>query len=150
MRFVVGVLFRLYTGLLSFYSAWFLPASPQGGTVDAEIKVLFVENPELTNVLRLNPGVGQNVASCVSPTAKNFFLFLISTSSVHTYLFFFLSLQILSLQTLSLLFSWVIANADSRVGARNKVGHSAHGHKRCRQVPVASGPDITVMPVDWA
>ena len=36
------------------------------------------------------------------------------------------------------------------MGPRNKVGHSAHGHKRCRQVPVASGPDITVMPVDWA
>ena len=34
---------------------------PQWGIVDAEIKVLSVQNPELTNVLPLKPGVGQDL-----------------------------------------------------------------------------------------
>ena len=34
---------------------------PQWGTEDAELKSPLVENPELTNVLILKPGVGQNI-----------------------------------------------------------------------------------------
>ena len=38
---------------------------------DLEIKVSsFVENPELTNALPLNPGVGQNMAVHALPTAS--------------------------------------------------------------------------------
>ena len=46
---------------------------PQWGTADAEIKAHSVESPELTNVLPLKPGVGQNIASDASPTARKFF-----------------------------------------------------------------------------
>ena len=53
-------------------------------TADAEIKVPSVENPELANVLALNPGVGQNIVTRCSRTAKNFFFDLISTFAVHS------------------------------------------------------------------
>ena len=46
---------------------------------DAEIKVSSVVNPALTNVVSLKPGIGQNIAAHASPTARNFFLALIST-----------------------------------------------------------------------
>ena len=57
---------------------------PQWGTVDAEMKVPSVENPELMNVLPLKPGVGQNIAMYALLTARNFFHVLISTSHVHS------------------------------------------------------------------
>ena len=56
----------------------------QCGTADAEIKVLYVENPELTNALSVKPAVGQHIASLASPTARNFLFVLISTSAVHS------------------------------------------------------------------
>ena len=43
-------------------------------TAVAEIKAPSLENPKLTNVLPLKPGVGQNIATHASPTAKIFFL----------------------------------------------------------------------------
>ena len=46
------------------------------GTADAKNKVPSVENPELTNVLPLKPGVGQNLAVHALSTARNFFLVL--------------------------------------------------------------------------
>ena len=54
---------------------FFLPAGgfvcfPEKDTVGAEIKVPYVENPELWNVLSLKPGVGQNIAMHASPTAR--------------------------------------------------------------------------------
>ena len=52
----------------------------QSCTADAEISVPSVENPELTNVLPLKPGVGQNIAVHASPTARNFFHVLILPS----------------------------------------------------------------------
>ena len=42
----------------------------------------YVEKPELTSVPAFTPGKGQNIALYSSPTAKNFFLFLISTFRV--------------------------------------------------------------------
>ena len=47
-----------------------------------------VENPELTDVLPLKPGVCQNIATHASPTARNFFLALIWMGVKHqlTYL----------------------------------------------------------------
>ena len=42
----------------------------QWHTVDAEIKVPYVENPELWNFLPLKPGVGQSIAIYTSPTAR--------------------------------------------------------------------------------
>ena len=41
--------------------------------MDAEIKVLYGEKPELTNVLPFMPGVGQNIATHASPAARNLF-----------------------------------------------------------------------------
>ena len=68
---------------------------PQWGTVDAEMKVPSVENPELINVFPLKPGVGQKIAMYALLTARNFFHVLISTSHVHSPSFF--SLKIFSL-----------------------------------------------------
>ena len=43
------------------------------GTADAEIKVTFVENPQLTNVPLLKPEVGQNSLTCF-PHCQEFLL----------------------------------------------------------------------------
>ena len=40
-----------------------------------KIKSLSVENPQLTNVLYLKPGVGKNITMHAVPTARTFFLF---------------------------------------------------------------------------
>ena len=42
----------------------------QCGTADTKIEVPFFENPELTNVLPLNPGIGWNIAKHSLPTAS--------------------------------------------------------------------------------
>ena len=47
-----------------------------------------VENPELTDVLPLKPGVCQNIATHASPTARNFFRVRISTFQIHSPSFF--------------------------------------------------------------
>ena len=52
--------------------------------MDAEIKVPSVENPELTNVLPVKPGVGQNIAMHAYPTARIFFFVLIFTYTAHS------------------------------------------------------------------
>ena len=53
-------------------------------TADAEIKVLSVENPGLSKVFSVKPGIGQNIAMHASPAARNVFLVLISTFlSIH-------------------------------------------------------------------
>ena len=48
--------------------------SPYWGTTDAEIRVPFAENPELSKVLCLEPGVGDNVALHALPAARNYAL----------------------------------------------------------------------------
>ena len=50
-------------------------------------KVPSVENPELTNVLRLMPGVGQKIATHASPICKSVFFVLISTFPVYIFPF---------------------------------------------------------------
>ena len=47
-----------------------------GTTVDAEFNVSLypAEKPELTNVLPLKPGVGQNIAKHTSPATKSSFV----------------------------------------------------------------------------
>ena len=70
----------------------------QSGSADAEIKVPSVKKPELTNVLPFKPGVGQNIASYVSPTANNFFRVQTSAFPVHFVSFaFFIFSQFISL-----------------------------------------------------
>ena len=54
---------------------------PQCGTVDAEIKVSSVENPELTTVFPLKPGLGQIIA------LRNFLPVLISVTPLHSLFF---------------------------------------------------------------
>ena len=60
--------------LLVSVSAVLFP--PWGTTVDAEFNVSRYpsEKPELTNVLPFKPGVGQNIATRASPTAKSSFV----------------------------------------------------------------------------
>ena len=41
------------------------------GTAEAEIKVPSAENPELSAVLSVKPGGGQNIVLHVSPAARN-------------------------------------------------------------------------------
>ena len=94
------------------------PPLPQWGTVDTEIKVPYVENPELTNALPLKSGEGQYVALHALPTARNYFLVLISTFPVHSPSFFLL------LQILYILTALVLANfrdAVSCVDLWNKI-----------------------------
>ena len=100
----------------------------QRGTADAEIKAPSVENPGLTNVLPRKPGVGQNIATHASTTARNFFLVQIFTYPTHSPSF--ISKSSPSCCT-------IIVIADSRVGLQNKTGHPAHNYKRFKQVPVA-------------
>ena len=75
---------HLLCGMESLY----LFSLPQSGTADAEIKVPSDEILELTNILPLKPGVGQNIAIHASPTARNIFLVQISTFPVHSPSFF--------------------------------------------------------------
>ena len=56
---------------------------PQWGTADAQIKVPSAENLELSCVLALKPGVGQNIAMHASPTARSFLLVLITNFPKH-------------------------------------------------------------------
>ena len=86
---------------------------PPGGAANAEVKVLSVQNPELTNcVLLLKSGVSQNdIATHASPGAMNFFLVLISTFPVHSPAFF-------SKFSLYFLTALVLANVFSCVGPR--------------------------------
>ena len=73
----------------SLYVRTFLSQSPTAcGSVDAELDVLSVENPELTNVLPLKPALGQNIATHTSPSARYFFLALFSAIPVHSQLSF--------------------------------------------------------------
>ena len=55
------------------------PAVGHSHTADAEIKVPSFKVPELTNVLALKPGVGQNIAMHALPTTRSFFLVEILT-----------------------------------------------------------------------
>ena len=48
--------------------------SPKCGSVHAQIKVPSAENPEVSTVLTLKPGINQNIATCASSTAGKFFL----------------------------------------------------------------------------
>ena len=65
------------------YTFFFFSDDWQSGTRKAEIKVPSVENPELANVLHLNPRICQNIATHASPTAKKIFFVLISTFPGH-------------------------------------------------------------------
>ena len=67
-------LFSSHTNAGYWSSFSFSVVSLQLGTVGTEIKVSSVENPELTNVLPLKPGLGQKIATHASPTTRNFFL----------------------------------------------------------------------------
>ena len=69
------------------------------GTADAEIKVHSFENPELTNMFTLKPGVSQNITMHALPTARNFFLVLICIP--------FRSIQLNFFQVPSLVFNCV-------------------------------------------
>lgn len=63
-------------------------ADPRWDTVDAEIKIMSIENLELSQVLSFKVGVDHNVASHASSTARNF-AFLISAVPVFFSDFFF-------------------------------------------------------------
>ena len=75
----------LKTLLVSAWPAVILDASCSG--------VLWTQNSQLTNVLPLNPGVGQNITTHALPTVRNFFPELVLPSrstQLHFFLFFFI------------------------------------------------------------
>ena len=76
------------------------------------IEVHSVENPDLTDVLLLKPGVGHGVHTQASLTSRNFILDLIFTIMVH-------SPSFLSVSSPWFLVALVLADALSRVGPRN-------------------------------
>ena len=76
------------------------------------IKVHSVENPDLTDVLLLKPGVGHAVHTQASLTSTNFVLVLIFTIMVH-------SPSFLSISSLWFLVALVLVDALSRVDPRN-------------------------------
>ena len=58
--------------------------STQWSTANAEIKVPYFENLELTNVILFKHRVGQTIASLAPPTARSFFLVYMFTFLVHS------------------------------------------------------------------
>ena len=96
----------IYLLLFSLFFNFFgLNQSPHRGSADAKIKVPSAQNQELTNVLLIDPGAGQNTALHASPTARNFFLVLICPLPVHSPSFLFPNILLL------MLYPW------------NKIGH---------------------------
>ena len=93
-------------------------------TAETEIKIPSVENTEPTNVLPVKSGLGQNIAMHASPTARKFFLVLISAIPVH-WPSFFPSPLLLNPTHLFI-----------HVDPWNKSSHLVHSHKRVKQVPV--------------
>ena len=93
-------------------------------TAYAEIKIPSVENTELTNVLLLKSGLGQNIATHASPTTRNFLLVLISAIPVR-WPSFFPSPLLLNPTHLFI-----------HVDPWNKTSRPVHSHKRFKQVPV--------------
>ena len=93
------------------------------GTADVEIKVissslLRAQNWQIISLSKA--GVGQNIAEHASPTATNsFHVCFIPSRYVHR-----LFPKIIS----------IFANAVTRVGWRNKLGHPVYSHKRFKQV----------------
>ena len=74
------------TTLFLFLHAQLPSLASWWGSVNTEIKVLSVENPELRNVLPLSlkPVAGKNIATYAWPTAKNVFLVGISACPFHS------------------------------------------------------------------
>ena len=93
-------------------------------TAYAEIKIPSVENMEPTNVLPLKSGLGQNIAMHASPTARKFFLVLISAIPVHWPSFFPSPLHLNPTHLFIHVDPW------------NKSSHLVPSHKRVKQVPV--------------
>ena len=81
-------------------------------------------------VLPLKPGVGQYITMRATLTAKDFFLanFYLSGSF---HLYFFLNLS----RFFSVL---AVANSNSSVDPRNKIGQPAHRYIQLMQVPALS------------
>lgn len=90
---------------------------PQRNTVDAEIKVIAVENLELTNILPLRPGAGWNIVTHASTTARNSLLVLHPIFCILSPLFF----------RSSPYFSTVLFLVNG--GLQNEIGCPAISHK---------------------
>ena len=74
--------------LLLFFSRSVCPfSSLQWDTADAEIKTHLVRT-QSSKILSIKSGVGQNISMHASPTARDFFLELISAFPVHSRSFF--------------------------------------------------------------
>jgi len=106
--------------------------NPKWDTADAEIKAPPFENSELTNVLPLKPGVGQNVATRAFFTHCQKFLPCPNFYFPGPFDFFCFPFPPY------ILTASVLANAVSRLGPRNKRGQPVHSHKRFKQVAVVS------------
>ena len=105
-------------------------------TVDAEIDVHSLDNPELSNFLLSNPGVGQNIATHALSAVS--YLSVISNFHVQSnfsyflpFFFFFFFFLYTNLTTVSL--PYTLPAQDLRVGPRNKAHHPARHHESVTQ-----------------
>ena len=87
-----------------------------------KLKTHLLMRTQSSKVLPVKPGIGQNIAIHASPTARDFFLELISTLNVCLPAF----LQNLS-QALPVL---PVANTGSYIGLQNKIGHPVHHYRQ--------------------
>ena len=88
-----------------------------------------------------------NIAGHASSTAINVFRVLISIFPVHS--LSFLPLHMSESPWYSYFLTVFLANAIFRVGPQNKIAHSAHSHKRFKQVPVVSADGIEIGTKEW-
>ena len=118
--------------------AWFGILIQQCDTAEAEMKVPSVENPELTNVLPLKPGVGQNYSHICFAYYQEF---------LHCLNFDLPGPFTLNIfQILWSVFNCVIAKAVSPIGINYFSAHN-HNHNRFKQIPVVSAYGIQDM--EW-
>ena len=78
-------------------SVWLMYALPEGGTEDAKIKALSVDNPKLVTVLTFEARVGQNI---------EFFFFLKRCVLSRTLRFYFLPSPFIEPHLFPILFSY--------------------------------------------
>ena len=107
----------------------------QRASTDEEISVPYAENPELTNVLPLKPGADQNIATYVSPAARNCFSCPFSALQVCSPSMFSRSSSCFETRL-------VLINAVSRVGTWSKISHHADSHTLFKDVPIVSAYGI--------
>ena len=89
-----------------------------------------MQKPELSNVLPLKPGAGQNIAMMLHPLPRISSLEIVYLPSPFNFIF--------PRSSLHVFLAFSVVNAGSGVSLQNKMGHPALCHKQLIQIPVLS------------